>query len=55
LSQEQIVSDMAKPSSPVAQGADGAANDITAAICALTDNQPAATCDSTLQGIEKAL
>jgi hypothetical protein len=34
------------PASPVAQGADGAANMITAAICKLTGNQPAGVCAS---------
>jgi hypothetical protein len=32
------------PSSPIAQGADGAANYLTAAICKLTGNQPASAC-----------
>jgi thiol-disulfide isomerase/thioredoxin len=34
------------PASPIAQGADGAANMITAAICKMTGNQPAQVCAS---------
>jgi len=55
LTQTQIASDMTKSSSAVAKGADGAANDITAAICSLTNNQPATACDQTVQEIEKSL
>lgn len=40
----QIASAMQNPSSPVAQGVDGAANYITAAICKTTNNQPATVC-----------
>lgn len=55
LTRSQIASDMHNPSSPVAEGADGAANLMTAAICKMTDNQPAATCDQTVQGLESSL
>jgi hypothetical protein len=44
LTWSQIASAMQNPSSPVAQGVDGAANYITAAICKTTNNQPAAVC-----------
>jgi hypothetical protein len=40
----QIAAALHDPSSPVAQGADGAANYITAAICKMTGNQPASVC-----------
>jgi Domain of unknown function (DUF929) len=46
LTWAQVASALADPSSPVAQGADGAANMITAAICKLTGNQPASVCTS---------
>jgi thiol-disulfide isomerase/thioredoxin len=40
----QVAAAMQSPSSPIAQGADGAANMMTAAICKLTSNQPANVC-----------
>jgi hypothetical protein len=46
LSWTQIASDLKDPSSPVAQGIDGAANSITAAICKITNNADAAVCSS---------
>ena len=50
----QIASAMHDPSSPIAQGAVGAANYLTAAICKTTGNTPASTCGrsviTTLQG-----
>ncbi len=46
LSQSQIAAQLADPSSPVAQAIDGTANDITAAICSVTGNQPSSVCDS---------
>ena len=42
----QIAAAVQNPSSPVAQGVDGAANYITAAICQTTNNQPASVCTS---------
>jgi hypothetical protein len=42
----QIAAALHDPSSPIAQGANGAANYITAAICKTTNNQPAAVCTS---------
>jgi hypothetical protein len=44
----QIAADLQDPSTDIAQGADGAANQITAAICKLTSNQPATVCTSPL-------
>jgi hypothetical protein len=40
----QISAALSDPSSPIAKAVDGAANEITAAICKLTDNQPANVC-----------
>ena len=40
----QIAAALHNPASPVAQGADGAANYITAAICKITGNNPASVC-----------
>ena len=40
----QVAAALSDPSSPVARGADGAANMITAALCTLTGNQPARAC-----------
>jgi thiol-disulfide isomerase/thioredoxin len=42
-------------SSAIAQGADGAANILTAAICKLTNNQPSSACTSTIIGLEGKL
>ena len=54
LSWAQIADDLHKPSTAVAQGADGSANLLTAAICKITNNQPASVCTtapvSTLEG-----
>lgn len=55
LSWSQIAADLTKPSSPVAQGIDGTANYITAAICKLTNDQPATACTSTVQGLQSQL
>ncbi len=41
-----IASALSDTSSPISQGAIGAANGITAAICGITDNKPAAVCGS---------
>jgi hypothetical protein len=42
----QIAAALHDPSSPIAQGVNGAANYLTAAICKTTNNQPAAVCTS---------
>jgi thiol-disulfide isomerase/thioredoxin len=44
LSWNQIANDLHNPSSPVAQGAVGSANLLTAAICKVTGNAPASVC-----------
>jgi len=46
LTWAQVTSAMRDPSSPVARDIDGAANMITAAICKLTNGQPAGVCTS---------
>jgi len=51
----QIAAALKDPSSPIAQGADGTANMITAAICKLTGNQPASACTPAVQAIEGTL
>jgi len=48
----QIAAALHDPSSPIAQGADGAANYLTAAICKLTGNQPASACTPAIRSIE---
>jgi hypothetical protein len=55
LSWSQIATDLSNPSSAVAKGVDGTANYITAAICKLTNNQPASACTSTVQSLESSL
>jgi thiol-disulfide isomerase/thioredoxin len=52
LTWAQVASDLHNPSSPVAQGADGTANLITAAICKMTGGQPASVCSSA--GVQSA-
>lgn len=52
LSWQQIATRLSDPSSPQAQGIVGSANLISAAICNLTDQQPANVCSST--GVQKA-
>jgi Domain of unknown function (DUF929) len=42
----QIAAALSDPSNPIAQGAVGSANMITAAICKITNNQPATVCDA---------
>jgi Domain of unknown function (DUF929) len=48
----QVAAALKDPSNPIAQGADGAANTFTAAICKLTNNLPATACTPTVQAIE---
>jgi hypothetical protein len=55
LSWNQIASDLTNASSPVAQGVNATANYMTAALCALTNNQPATACTSTVQGLESKI
>ena len=46
LSRAQIAAALSDPSSPVAEAIDGTANNITAAICSVTGNQPSSVCGS---------
>lgn len=46
LTWSQIAADLHNPASPVAQGADGSANLLTAAICKITGNTPARVCQA---------
>jgi thiol-disulfide isomerase/thioredoxin len=52
MSWAQVAAALHDPSSPVAQGADGAANLMTAAICKMTGGQPGSVC--TAPGVVKA-
>jgi hypothetical protein len=51
----QIAAAIRDPSSAIAQGADGAANLITAAVCKLTGNQPASACTPTVKALEGSI
>ena len=55
LSWATIASDLSNPNSPVAKAVNGTANYITAAICQLTDNQPASACTSTVKSLESQI
>ncbi len=46
LSRAQIAAQLGNADSPVAQAIDGTANNITAAMCRVTGNQPSSVCDS---------
>lgn len=46
LTQAQIAADLLRPDSAVAKGILGGANLVTAALCKMTGNQPAAVCNS---------
>jgi hypothetical protein len=52
---ETIAGDLSQPSTSNAKAVDGAANFMTAAICKLTNNQPATACTSTVQALESQL
>jgi len=55
MSWSQVAAAMRDPGSPVAKDIDGAANIITAAVCTLTDNQPATACTPAVQSLERTL
>jgi hypothetical protein len=44
MTRDQIAAALSNPSDPIAQGVDGAANVLTAAICRLTGGQPSSVC-----------
>jgi Domain of unknown function (DUF929) len=48
----QIAAALHDPSTAIAQGADGAANYLTAAICKLSANQPASACTPVVRSLE---
>lgn len=48
----QIAAALKQPSSAIAKGVDGAANYMTAAICKLTNNQPASACTPVVKHLE---
>jgi hypothetical protein len=48
----EVAAALSDPASPVSQGAVGAANSMTAAICKLTNNQPATACTPAIQKLE---
>jgi hypothetical protein len=52
LTWSQVAADLRNPASPVAKGILGTANYMTAAICGLTGNQPAAVCTPTVRSLE---
>jgi Domain of unknown function (DUF929) len=55
-SAKQIADALNDPNSPIAKGVLGAANDITAAICTTTNNQPADVCNApTIKAIQDQL
>jgi len=51
----EVASSLADPKAPVSQGAVGAANMMTAALCKLTGNQPASACTPAIQKLEGQL
>jgi hypothetical protein len=51
----QIAAALSQPTSAIAQGADGMANYLTAAICTLTGNQPATACTPAVRALEGKL
>lgn len=55
LTWSQIASALTKVSSPVAMSIDGTANYLTAAICKMTNNQPATACTSNIQHLQTLL
>ena len=52
LTWAQIANDLHNPSSPVAQAVLGVANYSTAAVCALTHDQPASACTAVVRGLQ---
>jgi hypothetical protein len=55
LSWATIAADLGNPNSAVAKAVDGTANYITAAICQLTNNQPASACTATVKSLESKI
>jgi hypothetical protein len=56
LTRQQIAADLSAPKRRVAKAIDGSANQITAAICVMTENKPPRICQSkTISTIERSL
>jgi hypothetical protein len=55
LTWNQIANDLRNPASPVAKGVLGTANYMTAAICGLTGDQPAAVCTSGIKSLQSQI
>ena len=55
LSWSQIASSLTKPSTATATAINGTANYISAAICKLTNDQPASACTSTVKGLQSQI
>jgi thiol-disulfide isomerase/thioredoxin len=51
----QVAAALSNPADPVAKAIDGTANQITAAICKLTGNQPASACTPAVKALEAKL
>jgi thiol-disulfide isomerase/thioredoxin len=51
----QIAAALSDPSSPIAKAVDGSANYTTAALCKLTNNQPASACTPAVKALEAKL
>jgi hypothetical protein len=51
----EVAAALSSPSSAIAQGALGSANYLTAALCKLTNNQPASACTPAIQALETKL
>ncbi len=55
LNWNQIAADLHNPNSAVAKAEDGEANYITAAICKMTNNQPASACTAVVKSLESQI
>lgn len=55
LTWSQIATDLHNPNSTAAKAVDGTANYFTAAICKMTNNQPASACTPTVQSLESQI
>jgi hypothetical protein len=51
----EVAAALNDPSTAIAKGADGTANQMTAAICKLTNNQPGSACTPVVQALEKSI
>jgi len=54
-SYQQIANSLSSSNNTIAKGMLGAANNITATICKLTNNQPSSACTPTIMGLESSL